>query len=66
MLKLKVDEMSCGHCAATVTKAVEGVSGVEKADIDLAKGEVTVTGNPDVAALIAAIDDAGYPARKLT
>ncbi|MFC4234323.1 heavy-metal-associated domain-containing protein [Thalassospira xianhensis] len=65
MLKLKVDEMSCGHCAATVTKAVEGVSGVEKADIDLAKGEVTVTGNPDVAALIAAIDDAGYPAREM-
>ncbi|MBO9508965.1 heavy metal-associated domain-containing protein [Thalassospira sp. A3_1] len=65
MLKLKVDEMSCGHCAATVTKAVEGVSGVEKADIDLAKGEVTVTGNPDVAALIAAIDDAGYPAREV-
>jgi copper chaperone len=65
MLKLKVDEMSCGHCAATVTKAVEGVSGVEKADIDLTKGEVTVTGNPDVAALIAAIDDAGYPAREL-
>lgn len=65
MLKLKVDEMSCSHCAATVTKAVEGVSGVEKADIDLAKGEVTVTGNPDVAALIAAIDDAGYPAREL-
>ena len=65
MLKLKVDEMSCGQCAATVTKAVEGVSGVEKADIDLAKGEVTVTGNPDVAALIAAIDDAGYPAREL-
>ena len=65
MLKLKVDEMSCGHCAATVTKAVEGVSGVEKTDIDLAKGEVTVTGNPDVAALIAAIDDAGYPAREL-
>jgi copper chaperone len=65
MLKLKVDEMSCGHCAATVTKAVEGVSGVEKADIDLAKGEVTVIGNPDVAALIAAIDDAGYPAREL-
>ena len=65
MLKLKVDDMSCGHCAATVTKAAEGVSGVEKADIDLAKGEVTVTGNPDVAALIAAIDDAGYPAREL-
>ncbi|WP_404426600.1 heavy-metal-associated domain-containing protein [Thalassospira australica] len=65
MLKLKVDDMSCGHCAATVTKAAEGISGVEKADIDLAKGEVTVTGNPDVAALIAAIDDAGYPAREL-
>ncbi|MDP2698063.1 heavy-metal-associated domain-containing protein [Thalassospira sp.] len=65
MLHLKVEKMSCGHCVQAVTKAVENVTGVEKADVDLAKGEVTITGNADIAALIAAIDDAGFPAREL-
>lgn len=65
MLKLKVDDMSCGHCAATVTKAAQSVAGVEKADIDLAKGEALITGTPDIAALIAAIDDAGFPAKEI-
>lgn len=64
-MKLKVDEMSCGHCAAAVTKAVEGAADGAKADIDLAKGEVTVTGTTDTAAVIAAISDAGYPASEL-
>lgn len=64
-MKLKVDEMSCGHCAAAVTKAVEGAANGAKADIDLAKGEVTVTGTTDTAAVIAAITDAGYPASEL-
>ena len=29
MLKLKVDGMTCGHCAWTVTKAVEVVPSVD-------------------------------------
>jgi copper chaperone len=64
-MKLKVDEMSCGHCAAAVTKAVESVPGGAKADIDLVNGEVTVTGTTDTAAVIAAITDAGYSASEL-
>tara|TARA_Y100001934_G_C11762573_1_gene499914 strand:- start:164 stop:361 length:198 start_codon:yes stop_codon:yes gene_type:complete len=65
-MKLKVDEMSCGHCAAAVTKAVEGAADGAKADIDLAKGEVTVTGTTDTAAVIAAITNAGYPAAQIS
>lgn len=62
MVKLKVEKMSCGHCANAVTAAAIKVSGVEGAQVDLDNGEVAVTGNPDVSALIAAISDAGYPA----
>jgi copper chaperone len=63
MLKLKVDGMTCGHCAQTVTQAVEAVPSVERALVDLAAGEVTVNGAADEAAVRRAIEDAGYDVR---
>ena len=60
MLKLKVDGMTCGHCAQTVTKAVEGLPSVDRALVDLAAGEVTVEGAADEGAVRRAIEDAGY------
>lgn len=62
MVKLKVEKMSCGHCANAVTAAATKVSGVESAKVDLESGEIAVSGTVDVNALIAAITDAGYPA----
>ncbi|MEE3044748.1 MAG: cation transporter [Pseudomonadota bacterium] len=62
MVKLKVEKMSCGHCANAVTSAATKVSGVESAKVDLESGELAVSGTADVNALIAAITDAGYPA----
>ncbi|MBN8197135.1 heavy-metal-associated domain-containing protein [Thalassospira povalilytica] len=62
MVKLKVEKMSCGHCANAVTAAATKVSGVESAEVDLESGEIAVSGTADVNALIAAITDAGYPA----
>ncbi|URK18554.1 cation transporter [Thalassospira sp. GO-4] len=62
MVKLKVEKMSCGHCANAVTAAATKVSGVESAKVDLESGEIAVSGTADVNALIAAITDAGYPA----
>jgi copper chaperone CopZ len=35
--------MSCGHCASTVTEQMTTLTGVEKVDVDVASGEVTVT-----------------------
>ena len=63
MLKLKVDGMTCGHCAQTVTKAVEGLPSVERALVDLAAGEVTVEGAADEDAVRRAIEEAGYEVR---
>ena len=59
---LKVDNMTCGHCASAVIQASQKVDSVNEANVDLAKGELSISGTPDASALIAAIDKAGYPA----
>ena len=63
MLKINVKGMTCGHCAQTVTKAVEAVPAVERAVVDLKTGEVAVEGNADEGAVRQAITDAGYDVR---
>ena len=57
---IKVEGMMCKHCKAHVEKACKGVEGTVDAVVDLAAKNVTVTGTADVAALKAAITDAGY------
>lgn len=59
---LEVRGMTCGHCAATVTKALRNISGVESAQVDLDKGEAVVVGSADPQSLIRAIVDEGYEA----
>ncbi|WP_410658286.1 heavy-metal-associated domain-containing protein [Amycolatopsis sp. lyj-112] len=57
-----VKGMSCGHCAASVTEEVSGISGVSNVDVDVAGGKVTVTSETplDVQAVDAAVTEAGY------
>lgn len=57
---LKVQGMSCGHCSARVQKALAAVAGVTNAEVDLASGTATVEGDFDVAAAVAAVENAGY------
>jgi copper chaperone len=58
-----VPGIHCGHCEAAVTRELEGVSGVRTVHVDLETKLVTVTGDGlDDAALVAAIDEAGYDA----
>lgn len=62
-LTFKVDGMTCGHCTTAVTKEVESLANVTAVDIDLDTKLVVVTGNDlDVAAITAAIDEAGFDA----
>lgn len=42
--KIQVEGMSCGHCKAAVTKAVEGVDGVQSVNVDLDTGQVVYSG----------------------
>ena len=62
-IELNVQGMSCGSCVKHVTEALQALAGVDGVEVDLQSGRVRVGGNPDSAALLAALDDAGYPAQ---
>lgn len=59
---LKIEGMMCNHCVMHVTKALESVPGVEKADVDLQgkKAVVTLSGDVSDEAMKSAVADAGY------
>lgn len=60
---LKVEGMSCEHCKNSVLKAVGGLNGVEKVEVDLKAKEVKVEYNADLLtldAVKAAIEELGY------
>ncbi len=62
-INLQVQGMTCGACVRHVSQALQPVAGVGAVDIDLQNGRVTVEGNPDSSSLIAALDQAGFPAQ---
>ena len=57
-----VTGMTCGHCVASVTEEVTEIDGVEKVEVDLATGAVTVTSTEPLEddAVRAAVEEAGY------
>lgn len=60
-LTYKVPGVSCAHCQSAITAEVSQVAGVQTVDVDLDRKLVTVSGEPlDEAAIVAAIDEAGY------
>ncbi|MBU2839031.1 heavy metal-binding protein [Acidithiobacillus thiooxidans] len=61
-IHLKITGMTCEHCVRAVAKALEGVPGVEKADVTLEPGEAVVHGKADTTALTAAVKEEGYVA----
>ncbi|MEN4478946.1 MULTISPECIES: heavy-metal-associated domain-containing protein [Mycolicibacterium] len=59
-----VSGMTCGHCEQSVREEVGAVAGVQDVEVSVATGTLTVTlGAPvEDAAILAAVDDAGYSA----
>ena len=59
---IRVNGMSCEHCATAVRTEITGLPGVTGVDVDVSSGEVKITAEPvpDDAALRAAVDAAGY------
>lgn len=66
MTRLSVPDMSCSHCKATVEAALALVPDAGEVAVDLAARQVQVAGPATIAALIAALDKAGYPAEALS
>jgi Au+-exporting ATPase len=61
---LPIEGMSCASCVGRVERALRAVPGVVDATVNLATEQATVTGAVDVAALIEAVNAAGYAARE--
>ena len=61
MYEYDIPDMSCGHCVASVEKAIKAIDPKANADIDLMKRRALVTSAVDPQAIAAAIDEAGYP-----
>lgn len=65
-LTLSIQGMSCGHCKATVTEALQSVHGVVSVDVDLEEGKAVVNGdNLDTEAAIQAVTAEGFRAKAL-
>lgn len=58
-----IEGMMCNHCCANVERVIAAVPGVSKVTVDLAAGTASVEGDPDPAAVIAAVEAAGYGCR---
>jgi copper chaperone len=55
--------MTCEHCKTAITEEVDRIAGVEAVQVDLEAKIVRVSGaGVDDAAVVAAIDEAGYDA----
>lgn len=62
MYEYEIPDMSCGHCVATVTKAIRQADPAAIANVDLIKRTATVTSTVDPNTIGAALEEAGYPA----
>ncbi|ROP37259.1 heavy-metal-associated domain-containing protein [Actinosynnema sp. CA-299493] len=60
-ISINVEGMTCNSCVNKVTDAVSAVDGVEDVDVDVASGEVTVSGSQvDPEIVRTAVTEAGY------
>jgi Cu+-exporting ATPase len=65
---LRIQGMTCNHCVKSVTKALQQVSGVQEARVDLDRGLAHIeydAARALAAALIQAVVEAGYEAAEL-
>ncbi|MEW6428477.1 MAG: heavy metal-associated domain-containing protein [Thermodesulfobacteriota bacterium] len=61
MPTLKIPGMSCQHCVASITKALQAVKGVTEVSVDLARKEATYAGTDvDPVAVRKAITAIGF------
>jgi copper chaperone len=61
MLVFQVDDMSCGHCAGAITKAVKAADPAAQVQVDLDAHQVRIeSAKADAKTLQNAIEEAGY------
>ena len=60
MLKLKVPDMTCGHCVVTVEKVVRGIDASASVETDLAQKLVSIQTTAPAQSVAEALRQAGY------
>ena len=67
MHTIKIQGMTCRHCVAAVTRALQASAGVSKViEVDLENGEAVVEGAPDPDSVNYFVELAGYRAEVTT
>lgn len=59
---IRVDGMTCGHCEASVEKALRALPGVTEVSVDRAAGQATIEGGTDAQTAAAAVHAIGFDA----
>lgn len=61
-MELKIENMTCGGCAKSVTKAIQSVDSAAKIETDPAARAVKIDTTATQAAILEVLEEAGYPA----
>jgi copper chaperone CopZ len=62
-ISLRIEGMHCGNCVAKVARALTTVAGVDVERLEIGGATVRVqNAESDIAAILDAVNDAGYPA----
>ena len=64
-MQFQVPDLSCGHCARTITLAVQRVAADASVEVDIARRIVTIAGPITASQAVAAMAAENYPARLL-
>jgi copper chaperone len=61
MIEMTLPDMSCGHCASTVTQACKEVDPAARVEVDLGSKKVRIESAEDRRDFTEALTEAGYP-----
>lgn len=61
-MKFLIPDMSCGHCVATIEKAVKAKDPVATVNPDLSSHTVEIISERSETEIAQVLEDAGYPA----
>jgi copper chaperone len=65
MVTFQVSDMTCGHCAGTITRAIAAVDKSAQVEIQIPRRLVRVSSTASATQLAKAIQNAGYTARQV-
>jgi copper chaperone len=65
MITFQVPDMTCGHCAGTISRAIAGVDQAARLRVEIPRRLVSVASTASAAELAQAIRAAGYSPREV-